>query len=104
MKYVEDQKLGTLTNWLTGREMGDRILRARIETFACNKTGEDKRLNKQLDQCADVSTNFGSLSDSSVRKILIDLICTMNASFPDHDFSAISADSFLKEKGYSQVS
>ena len=32
------------------------------------------------------SSPLGDFSDSSTRKLLINLIATMNASFPDYDF------------------
>lgn len=47
------------------------------------------------------SPSFGELADVGVRKILVDLICTMNASFPDYDFSGVRPDHFQKESSVS---
>eukprot|EP00612_Vaucheria_litorea_P001205 CAMPEP_0171453030 /NCGR_PEP_ID=MMETSP0945-20130129/902_1 /TAXON_ID=109269 /ORGANISM="Vaucheria litorea, Strain CCMP2940" /LENGTH=198 /DNA_ID=CAMNT_0011977817 /DNA_START=177 /DNA_END=773 /DNA_ORIENTATION=- len=73
--------------------------------------GEDKKLSKKLEKemtqlsmsPGTTTTNIGPLSDHSVRRILIDLIITMNAHFPDYDFSAASVDHFQKQKSVSKV-
>ena len=50
------------------------------------------------------SPSFGaSLADVGVRRTLVDLICTMNASFPDYDFSGVRPDNFDKEASVSLV-
>lgn len=50
------------------------------------------------------SPSFGaSLADVGVRRTLVDLICTMNASFPDYDFSGVRPDHFDKEASVSLV-
>ncbi|CBJ32397.1 conserved unknown protein [Ectocarpus siliculosus] len=49
------------------------------------------------------SPSFGVLTDVGVRRTLVDLICTMNASFPDYDFSGVRPDSFDKEASVSLV-
>jgi len=46
---------------------------------------------------------LGSLSDTNVRRLFIDLISTMNASFHDHDFSSLSPDHFQKEPHIERV-
>lgn len=53
----------------------------------------DKRINmKGLSP-----SPIGSLMDSSTRKLLINLITTMNASFPDYDFTNVKPEQFEKE-------
>eukprot|EP00752_Nemacystus_decipiens_P012322 g10925.t1 len=49
------------------------------------------------------SPSFGVLTDVGVRRTLVDLICTMNASFPDYDFSGVRPDNFEKEASVSLV-
>ncbi|CAN0427963.1 unnamed protein product [Pylaiella littoralis] len=49
------------------------------------------------------SPSFGVLTDVGVRRTLVDLICTMNASFPDYDFSGMRPDNFEKEVSVSLV-
>ncbi len=149
MRYVDDAKLAALTTWLGGRELGDRVISARIDIFLCQKGGEDRKARGKLDalirdtaaggagreegrkegvpgssgtasfvggggstttlvdggvgfrEIPDIS--IGDLSDSNVRKTLINLIFTMNESFPDHDFSTISASSFHKGPSVAEV-
>lgn len=43
------------------------------------------------------STSLGDLSTNSTRRLLIDLISTLNASFPDYDFSVVKPDSFIAQ-------
>jgi hypothetical protein len=38
------------------------------------------------------------MSNTSTRRLLIDLISTLNASFPDYDFSVVSPDSFSSQE------
>jgi len=109
MKLLENPRLGAITDFLTEREIGDRILDGRVEAFSCKRAGEDKKLSKKLDQqyldeCESApgsvgSSPLGALSDSSTRRLLIDLISTMNASFPDHDFSSLRPEQFTREVG-----
>jgi len=105
MKFLEQPQLEMLTAFLSGREVGDRILNGRIEAFSCKRAGEDKQVAKMLEAQykAELSTSpasenssLGPLSESSSRRLLIDLISTMNASFPDHDFSSLRPEQFLK--------
>ena len=49
------------------------------------------------------STPLGDLRDYPVRKLLVDLIFTLNATFPDYDFSSLSAENFLREKDINVV-
>lgn len=49
------------------------------------------------------SSPLGPLSDSTTRRLLIDLISTMNASFPDHDFSGCRPEQFTRELHVNQV-
>ncbi|CAE7551989.1 Maf1, partial [Symbiodinium microadriaticum] len=107
MKYLENPGLEAMSNFLTGREMGGCILDGRIEAFSCKRAGEDKKLSKVLeaklveDLTMDPpvrkrSTSLGDLSEVSTRRLLIDLISTLNASFPDYDFSTATPDSFVQ--------
>ena len=40
------------------------------------------------------TTSLGDLGSITTRRLLIDLISTLNASFPDYDFSVARPDSF----------
>lgn len=44
------------------------------------------------------ASSLGDLSSNSTRRLLIDLISTLNASFPDYDFSSVSPDAFVLQE------
>jgi len=113
MKFLEQPQLEMLTSFLSSREMGDRVLNGRIEAFSCKRAGEDKKMAKILEQqyVDELATSpqslgvspLGPLSSSSTRRLLIDLISTMNASFPDHDFSVLRPEQFVREHDMNTV-
>jgi|TARA_B110000902_G_scaffold217905_1_gene251429 hypothetical protein len=110
MKYLEMPRLTVLTSFLDEKELGDLVLRGRVEAFSCKSAGKDKKLAKMLqrryvneleatsDELQGVMSPLGPMSSVSTRKLLINLIATMNASFPDFDFSSLSADEFRSEE------
>ncbi|CAN0150568.1 unnamed protein product, partial [Discosporangium mesarthrocarpum] len=85
------------------------------------KAGDDKRFSKALEQqileksvgsgagaspgggACGTSPSFGLLTEPHVRRTLVDLISTMNATFPDYDFSSMTPDHFEKEPGMTAV-
>lgn len=110
MKYLEFPRLTVLTTFLDSKPLGDIVLRGRVEAFSCKSAGKDKKLAKLLqrrytqelkgipaEQLEGVMSPLGPMSSASTRKLLINLIATMNASFPDFDFSSLSADEFRVE-------
>lgn len=104
MKYLENIDLENLSYYLTGHEVGGKVLKGRVECFSCKRAGEDKKLSKSLDQKyaedytneVTSSSSIGDMSRISTRKLLIDLLQTMNASFIDHDFSSVSPEAFRR--------
>mmetsp|Transcript_26855 Transcript_26855/g.42149 ORF Transcript_26855/g.42149 Transcript_26855/m.42149 type:complete len:228 (+) Transcript_26855:87-770(+) len=107
MKYLSEPKLTKLSNFLTGHELGDRIINGRIEAFSCKRGGDEKIIAKSVDthmdeilatSPAEVASPFGPITDSNVRRLITDLIFTMNQSFPDYDFSLLRPDQFQREK------
>jgi len=90
MKYLENVALEKISNFLSSRQMGDRILGGRIETFSCKRAGDEKKLSKALEakiveglsNSAPTtrlrSSSLGDLSSGSTRRLLIDLISTLN--------------------------
>jgi hypothetical protein len=118
MKYLEYEQLEHISNFLTKRDMGGRILNGRIEAFSCKRAGEDKKLSKVLEakmmeslQGDDMeiptlrkrSSSLGDLSEGRTRRLLIDLISTLNASFPDYDFSNANTESFVPQSSLTYV-
>lgn len=35
MKFLDNEKLAVLSNYLSGREVGDKILDGKIEAYSC---------------------------------------------------------------------
>ncbi|KAF0732752.1 hypothetical protein AaE_009211 [Aphanomyces astaci] len=124
MKYLEEKTLSWANAALNEFCVGDRVINGRLECFSCKKAGQDKKLAKSLEllyqstsnsndvveqqqnstpssNCASVAASnnvsIGNLADSNTRKLLINLISTMNASFPDYDFSDLKPEQFHKE-------
>eukprot|EP00307_Rebecca_sp_RCC1486_P005032 CAMPEP_0119406836 /NCGR_PEP_ID=MMETSP1335-20130426/1009_1 /TAXON_ID=259385 /ORGANISM="Chrysoculter rhomboideus, Strain RCC1486" /LENGTH=245 /DNA_ID=CAMNT_0007430929 /DNA_START=12 /DNA_END=749 /DNA_ORIENTATION=- len=77
-------------------------------------TADDKRLFRSLEQQhadsalsrsnsvdtgVSPSSPFGDLGDHQTRKKLVHLIATLNASYPDYDFSSAKAESFTWKTG-----
>ena len=94
--------------FLTNRHLGDRVIDGRVEAFSCKRAGDDKKLSKQLERqyadeassspaSLDTNSPLGALGAATTRRLLIDLISTMNASFPDHDFSGLRPEQFCRE-------
>jgi len=48
--------------------------------------------------CISPKTTLGDFSEISTRKLMTDLILTLNASFPDYDFSNVKPNQFQKLK------
>ncbi|TMW65727.1 hypothetical protein Poli38472_008369 [Pythium oligandrum] len=111
MKYLEENQLTWLNSVLSSYVIGDRVLTGKIEAYSCKKAGADKKLAKSLDMyyqqeiealSSDLlsSSPLGPLTSSTTRKLLINLITTMNATFPDYDFSTVKPEQFCKEADY----
>ncbi|CAK9033970.1 Repressor of RNA polymerase III transcription MAF1 homolog [Durusdinium trenchii] len=110
MKFLDVEELNNVTTFLEGCRVGDRRLRGRVEAYSCKAAGEDKRLAKVLEQQytdelkqelgvgqMQAMSPIGELDNKQTRRLLINLICTMNATFPDYDFSSLKADQFVSE-------
>jgi hypothetical protein len=101
MKYLENLALENLTKSITNRELGGGlIVQGRCETYSTKKAGDEKKQSKILEsKFADtVFNNPSAKSDISLKtkKILGDLIQTMNCSMVDYDFSELTPDSFAQ--------
>ena len=108
MKFLSVPRLQRLTSLLSHVDLGDVIVHARVEAYSCKPAGDDKRLGKQLERqisselahsphLSPSMSPLGPLTDIHTRKLLISLITTMNASFPDYDFSNLRAEQFDRE-------
>lgn len=93
----------------------------RIEAYSCKTINREKRLFKTLEQdiksdldlstsisppdqqSANLQSAFGPLNQSASRKTMWLLIATLNLAFPDHDFSRVNPEEFVKEDGARNV-
>ncbi|KAJ2161922.1 RNA polymerase III-inhibiting protein maf1 [Coemansia sp. RSA 552] len=118
MKYLDIESFRTLNSNLSFPTTGgDRHVLGRIEAYSCKAAGADKKLYRQLENkyqqsleeakglspqqrsLTNLVSPFGPLTQPASRKMLFYLIATLNASFPDYDFSSLSADQFTREPG-----
>mmetsp|Transcript_49367 Transcript_49367/g.97666 ORF Transcript_49367/g.97666 Transcript_49367/m.97666 type:complete len:231 (+) Transcript_49367:77-769(+) len=100
MKYLENLALENLTKSITNRELGGGlVVHGRVETYSTKKAGDDKKQSKLLESKFADNIN-GDVSKPDVtlktKKVLGDLIQTMNCSMVDYDFSELSPDSFAQ--------
>ena len=108
MKFLSVPRLQRLSSLLSHVDLGDVIVHARVEAYSCKPAGDDKRVGKQIERqlstelahsphLSPTMSPLGPLTDIHTRKLLISLITTMNASFPDYDFSDLRAEQFDRE-------
>lgn len=123
MKFLESIDLEYI-NQMLEFETSDSSVHGRIEPYSCKSAGVDKKLFKQLElrfseellEASSISPEvhpvgavtswrspFGPLDQSSSRKVFYYLISTLNASFPDYDFSDIKPDQFIRYSSLSKV-
>ena len=84
------------------------VLKLLVEAYSCKLVKSDKKLFKLLENTYNnddgpLYSPFGSLRLLSSRKTLYLLISTLNQAYPDHDFTYISPDEFVKEPSSSAV-
>lgn len=115
MKFLECSDLLELTSELTDLDLGDRTVSASVEAYSCKSTHPEKKLTKEIESKLDQNTSpndsastsafstLGPLSRASTRKLLVNLISTLNSSFPDYDFSNLSPDQFEQEQSHYTV-
>lgn len=98
MKYLENLPLENITKSITNCQLGGGlIINGRIELYSTKKAGDDKKQSKLLEsKLSEANTSSSSAGDLSTKtkRVLGDLIQTLNASFNDYDFSELTPDSF----------
>lgn len=118
MNYFENQELEYLTSFLTEKECGSVILNGKVEAFINQKSWlpED---NQELNNNGKIgnfrprafssgsfstskpnrkrSSSLGDLKVQSSRQLFLDLISTMNESFPDYDFETTKLEQFAEK-------
>lgn len=118
MKYLDDEKLTKLNHDLTDVLCGSsRIVNGRIESYSMKRCGHDKKYAQGLsdkynhqfgiiDHSNVKSTKanalihpkstLGNFQSTEARRLMTDLILTLNASFPDYDFGSFKPDHFRR--------
>mmetsp|Transcript_32163 Transcript_32163/g.47301 ORF Transcript_32163/g.47301 Transcript_32163/m.47301 type:complete len:275 (-) Transcript_32163:495-1319(-) len=111
MKFLLDDNLTLFTQELTESQLGKRVINGRIEAYTCKRAGSDKKYAHNLSEkfTNEVDSQgvsfenspyskspLGDFHATSTRRLLIDLILTLNASFPDYDFGSIKPAYFRK--------
>jgi len=121
VKLLDEPRLMEVNMMLAGLATGSSVIEGRLDLYSCKLAGADKEVSKSLEQSyldelasldelgsspASVpgTSPVGPLTDSSSRKTLITLILTLNASFPDYDFSSLRPEDFEREESLDQVS
>ncbi|CAO3611634.1 unnamed protein product [Cunninghamella echinulata] len=110
MKFLQVDSLDVLNNVFQW-ESAEAQLTGRIEAYSCKSAGSDKKLFKHMenkyniilsgsispDDHIPVISPFGRLDESAPRKTFFYLLSTLNAAFPDNDFSDVRPDQFVKQ-------
>ncbi|KAI8897857.1 Maf1 regulator-domain-containing protein [Globomyces pollinis-pini] len=107
MKYLPNEDIEQINSQLGCIDNGDTRIFCRMEAYSCKRTREDKELKRHMnskyenddDILLDVlspRSPFGPLSQMTSRKTLFYLLGTLNAVYPDYDFSDIKPELFTK--------
>ncbi|KAG0005369.1 RNA polymerase III-inhibiting protein maf1 [Entomortierella chlamydospora] len=120
MKYLEYPGMDNINSALNF-ETPECNVYGRVEPYSCKAAGADKKLYKQLENkypsvghimsppdddgfnIRNIISPFGPMDQPASRKTLFYLIGTLNASFPDYDFSDVKPEQFRKEPSVSIV-
>ncbi|KAI8355353.1 Maf1 regulator-domain-containing protein [Mortierella sp. GBAus27b] len=122
MKFLEYPGMDVINGALNFDTPECRV-NGRVEPYSCKAAGADKRLYKHLENKYDptapnnmlsppeddgfairnIISPFGPMDQPASRKTLFYLIGTLNASFPDYDFTDVKPEQFRKEASVSMV-
>ncbi|KAI9206518.1 repressor of RNA polymerase III transcription Maf1, partial [Polychytrium aggregatum] len=125
MKFLEFPALEEVNTLLSCIEAGDSKAFGRIESYSCKNTGDDKKLKQHLQTKSITAFSlspkisapspkllglsmsprspFGPLSQPTSRKTLFYLLATLNAAFPDYDFSDVKPEYFTRMPSFHVV-
>ncbi|KAJ3074068.1 RNA polymerase III-inhibiting protein maf1 [Podochytrium sp. JEL0797] len=125
MKYLEYNSLEEINTALSSLETSDTRVFSRLDAYSCKTTTDDRKLKMHIDEKYESSSDqdtilstsagapspfqngpishspvspYGPLAQVSLssRKTLFYLLGTLNAAFPDYDFSDIKPELFVK--------
>ena len=102
MKYLTLENFEELNSALSVINAGDFLIHARIEAYSCKPTDSDKKLKHFIESRYPTTVELSSSVESQTalddisRKTLVYLLSTLNAAFPDYDFSEVKPGYFKK--------
>ncbi|XP_041972624.1 repressor of RNA polymerase III transcription MAF1 homolog [Aricia agestis] len=122
MKLLESGRLEALSRALSILN-GDSAVQGRVESYSCKMAGTEKAFYKRFTADGETTHNLHALSppegvsysrslsgdedgilcDTISRKTLFYLIATLNAAFPDYDFSMAKSSEFSAEPSLNWV-
>ncbi|KAK6904082.1 hypothetical protein I203_107596 [Kwoniella mangroviensis CBS 8507] len=122
MKYLDYPILNQLSSTLSSDGDSDLQVNARFEAYSVKPVGKEKRMFKEREEAymseqegmdemsfspemreAGLASCFGRLDEKESRKVHFLLVSTLNAAFPDHDFTSLRPDHFTRERSAAQV-
>mmetsp|Transcript_47035 Transcript_47035/g.110819 ORF Transcript_47035/g.110819 Transcript_47035/m.110819 type:complete len:233 (-) Transcript_47035:1404-2102(-) len=122
MKYLECPQITEFDVALqSGIDVGDYCVQGRLEIYSCKLASSEKRLASSLDRqlVQDLGTPeeggwnqsispasaspLGSMNEVHTRKLLINMILTLNNTFADYDFRDLKPEDFVREASLEMV-
>mmetsp|Transcript_1214 Transcript_1214/g.2359 ORF Transcript_1214/g.2359 Transcript_1214/m.2359 type:complete len:233 (+) Transcript_1214:79-777(+) len=122
MKYLECAQITELDVELqSGIDVGDYCVQGRLEIYSCKLASSEKRLASSLDKqlvqdlgAAEAegwnqsispasASPLGSVNEVHTRKLLINMILTLNNTFADYDFRDLKPEDFVREASMEMV-
>jgi len=104
MKFLADPTLIKISTTMEGLDIGNRVLHGRVESYSCKTSKTEKQASKAIEsKLASVKSSskkessVGDMGDADNRKLVVTLISTLNAAFPDLEFGDTRPDQFSKE-------
>jgi len=126
MKYLEDKNVQEVDMLLhRGIPVGDTTVHGMMELYSCKMAGTDKKVLGHVErqygsehyvEAENIAggggeppspvisqSPLGPMTHSATRKLLVNLILTMNHAFGDYDFSDVSPEAFVAEPAVMRV-
>ncbi|WRT65091.1 uncharacterized protein IL334_002033 [Kwoniella shivajii] len=122
MKYLDYPILNQLSASLSSDGDTDLQVNVRFEAYSVKPVGKEKRAFKEREEAymseqegmeemsfspemreAGLASCFGRLDERESRKVHFLLVSTLNAAFPDHDFTSLRPDHFTREPSAAQI-
>mmetsp|Transcript_46620 Transcript_46620/g.146161 ORF Transcript_46620/g.146161 Transcript_46620/m.146161 type:complete len:232 (-) Transcript_46620:106-801(-) len=120
MKYLECAPITELDVALqSGIDIGDSCVQGKLEIYSCKLASSERKLASSLDSVwkdtpaenehvhhslsPTSASPLGSVNEFATRKLLINLILTLNNTFADYDFRNLRPEDFTRESSLEMV-